>query len=91
MTIELRDETMDRLAASIKRYFEERLDQTIGDLKAMLLLEFCLKEIGPCVYNRAISDAQSYLQSSAAEIDATCFEPEFAYWRDVQGPSGAEK
>ena len=82
MTIELKQEVRDRLIASIKRYFEEQLDQTIGDLKAKLLLEFCLSEIGPCVYNQAIADAQNYVQGSIAEIDSTCFEPEFGYWRE---------
>ncbi len=82
MTIKLKQEVSDQLIASIKRYFEEQLDQTIGDLKAKLLLEFCLSEIGPCVYNRAIADAQAYVQGSIAEIDSTCFEAEFGYWRE---------
>jgi len=82
MTIKLKQEVSDQLIASIKRYFEEQLDQTIGDLKAKLLLEFCLGEIGPCVYNQAIADAQTYVQGSIAEIDSTCFEPEFGYWRE---------
>jgi hypothetical protein len=36
------------------------LDEDAGDLKATLFLDFCLQEIAPSVYNRAIADAQAY-------------------------------
>ena len=81
MTIELEKETRERLAASIKRYFAESLDLEIGDLKASLLLQFILKEIGPSIYNRAVADAQSCMQDMVSEIDGTCYEPEFGYWK----------
>ena len=80
MAIELTKEAEDRLLASIKRYFDETLDQEIGDLKARLLLDFCLKEIGPNVYNRAIADAQAFLTDRVADLDGSCYEPEFGYW-----------
>ena len=66
--------------ASIKRYFVEELDQEIGDLKAGLLLEFILKEIGPSIYNAAIGDAQTYLRDRIADLEGVCSVPEFAYW-----------
>jgi len=80
MTIELTKETQDRLIGSIKRYFAEHLDQEIGDLKAALLLKFALAEIGPVIYNRAVSDAQDCIQQMVAEIDGTCYEPEAGFW-----------
>jgi uncharacterized protein (DUF2164 family) len=57
MAITLSTDTKKQLLASIKRYFVEHLDEDIGDLKAGLLLDYCLQEIGPVVYNRAIADA----------------------------------
>lgn len=36
--------TKQQLLKSIKRYFEEKLDEEIGDLKASLFLDFCLLE-----------------------------------------------
>lgn len=66
--------------ASIKRYFVEELEQEIGDLKAGLLLEFILKEIGPSIYNAAIGDAQTYLRDRIADLEGVCSVPEFAYW-----------
>jgi uncharacterized protein (DUF2164 family) len=80
MTIELSPETTKQLQASIKRYFAENLDQDIGDLKAGMLLNYCLKEIGPSIYNQAIADAQAYFQARVGDLEAVCYEKEFTYW-----------
>jgi uncharacterized protein (DUF2164 family) len=81
MTIKLQKETHDRLLGSIKRYFAENTESEIGDLKAAMLLEFCVKEIGPSVYNQAIADAQAYFQDRAAELPGLRYEAEFDYWK----------
>jgi uncharacterized protein (DUF2164 family) len=90
MAIELDAETSERLKASLKRYFAEALDLDIGDLKASLLLQFILKEIGPSIYNRAVADAQSCMQDMVSDVDGTCFEPEYGYWKRPHdaGPGG---
>ena len=80
MTIELSAETTKQLHASIKRFFAENLDQEIGDLKAGMLLTYCLKEIGPTIYNRAIADAQTYFQGRVLDLEGVCYEKEFTYW-----------
>ena len=80
MTIELSDESTDRVLSSIKRYFTEQRDEEIGDLQAKLLLDFVLAEIGPTIYNAAITDAQVYLRERVADLDSACFKPEFGYW-----------
>ena len=80
MQIVLSDNARKQSIASIKRYFVEELDQEIGDLKAGLLLEFILKEIGPSIYNAAIGDAQTYLRNRVADLEGACSVPEFAYW-----------
>ena len=81
MAITLAPDVTKQLLASIKRYAAENLDEEVGDLKAALLLEFVLEEIGPVVYNRAIADAQAYFQGRTADLDGVCYEPEFTYWR----------
>jgi uncharacterized protein (DUF2164 family) len=80
MAIKLSPETTKQLLASIKRYVAENLDQEIGDLKAGLLLDYCLKEIGPTIYNQAIADAQSYLQERVVDLESVCYQKEFSYW-----------
>jgi uncharacterized protein (DUF2164 family) len=57
------------------------MDEEIGDLKATLLLEFCIKEIGATVYNLAVQDAQAYMQGKVADIDGSCYQPELTYWK----------
>jgi len=78
--LKLPGETEKRLLSSIKRYFRENLDQDIGDLKAGLLLDFCLKEIGPVVYNKAIDDAQAWMQERVSDLDGTCYLPDLDFW-----------
>ncbi len=85
MAITISREAKKRSIASIKRYFEEHMDQEIGDLKADLLLDYVLKEIGPVLYNQAITDAQVFFQEKTAELDGSCFEKEFSYWDKGRG------
>jgi len=80
MTMALDKTTQARFIASIKRYFAEALDDDIGDLKASLLLEFVLREMGPSIYNRAVADAQARIQDMVLELDASCFEADPGYW-----------
>jgi len=57
------------------------MDEVIGELKASLLLDFCLKEIGPCIYNQTIADAQAIMLDKVGDLDGTCHMPEFEYWK----------
>jgi uncharacterized protein (DUF2164 family) len=82
MAIHLPDDTRKQALASTRRYCAEHLDLDVdaGDLRIVGLLEFFLKEIGPSVYNAAIADAQVWLRERLADLEATCYEPEFGYW-----------
>jgi uncharacterized protein (DUF2164 family) len=82
MAITLLPETEKRLHVSLKRFFAEKLDDDIGDLKARLVLDYCLREIGPTIYNQAIADAQAWMQGKVADLDGSRFEPEFNFWKD---------
>lgn len=81
MAITLPKETQEQLVTSIKEYFTEHMDEDIGDLKASLLLTFCLEEIGPSIYNQAIADAQAYMHKKVTDLDTACYEPEFGFWQ----------
>jgi uncharacterized protein (DUF2164 family) len=80
MIISLSDDARKQSVASIRRYFDEELEQDIGDLKAGLILDFFLREIAPSVYNTAISDAQAYLRDRVADLEGLCSAQEFSYW-----------
>jgi len=80
MSIELRNETRQALIASIQRYFKENMDEPIGNMAAGGLLNFVLEEIGPTIYNKAVSDAQARIQARVMELDLEVYEDELQYW-----------
>ena len=80
MAITLSKDTEQQLIVSIKRFAAENMDAEISDLKASFLLDFCLREVGPCVYNLAIGDAQTHMLSRVDDLGGSCFEREFSYW-----------
>jgi uncharacterized protein (DUF2164 family) len=83
VTLELNKQQRADALASLKRYFEENLnaiDAPIGDLPASLLLSFFLEEIGPVIYNQAISDAQTRLTQRVADLNGELYADEFQYW-----------
>jgi uncharacterized protein (DUF2164 family) len=83
MTIELPKDTRQNAIASIERYFLEYTGEKIGNIAATGLLNFFLEEVGPAVYNLAVTDAQERIQMRAAELDIEVHEEEWQYWRKV--------
>lgn len=78
--ITLSDDARKQAIASIRQYFETELEQEIGDLKAALLLDYFVTEIGPAVYNQGIVDAKAFFDERAADLSALCTRDEFPYW-----------
>ena len=81
MAIELSKEARDEAIGSIEMYFQEHMEQRIGNIAAGALLDFFLEEIGPCVYNKAVADVQERLQARIMEIDVDVHKEPFTYWR----------
>ncbi len=81
MTIEISKEARKEAIASIERYFKENMEERIGNIAAGGLLSFFLEEIGPLVYNKAVTDVQERLQTRVMELDIEIHEDEFQYWR----------
>lgn len=80
MEIKLGKDAEKKLVISIQRYVNENLDTDIGELQSSLLLQFCIEEIGPSIYNQAISDAQTYMQERALDIENSFFAADSTYW-----------
>ena len=80
LTIELSKEKRTEAIASLKKYFEDEIREPIGDLRAGLLLDYFLEEIGPAIYNQAIADAQTRLIARVADLEGELFADEFQYW-----------
>lgn len=83
MVIELNKATRAEAISSIRRYFEENMPEPLGELPAGLLLNFFLEEIGPAIYNYAVSDAQSRLQQRVADLSGELYAEEFPYWAKI--------
>jgi len=81
MTIDISKEARKEAIASIERYFNENMEEPIGNIAAGGLLSFFLEEIGPLVYNKAVADVQERLQARVMELDIEVHEEEFQYWR----------
>ena len=81
MSIDLSKELRQQAIASIERYFTENMEDKIGNIAAGALLGFILEEIGPVIYNKAVTDVQERLQSRIMEVDIEIHEDEFQYWR----------
>ncbi len=80
MPIELTPPETEQSIHSLKKYFAEEGGESIGDLRAKLLLDYILKEIAPLAYNRGVQDADEFFRKRLEDLPATCFEPPFTYW-----------
>ena len=76
-SIALPDAARKQAIASLRAYFATDMDEPIGDLKASLLLEFILSELGPSVYNQAIADARAFFEERSNDLAAVCYRDEF--------------
>ena len=90
MAITLPKEAKDRALASIMQFCNEELEIEAGPMKATLILDFVLKEIGPSIYNAAVTDARAYVEKVTGDLDGACYEKEFT-WRNQGGPAGKRK
>jgi uncharacterized protein (DUF2164 family) len=75
--ISLSDTTRKQAVATLREYFAANLDEPIGDLKAGLLLDFILSELGPSIYNQAIADARAFFEERSNDLAAVFHRDEF--------------
>jgi len=80
VTIELKKQARTDAVASLKKYFDEEMREPIGDLRAGLLLDFLLEEIGPAIYNQAIGDAQARIAARVQDLEGELYADEFQFW-----------
>lgn len=76
-SITVSDDARKQAVASLREYCASNLDEEIGDLKAGLLFDFILGELGPTIYNQAIADAQSFLEQRVGDLSGACAHTEF--------------
>jgi len=71
--IEFTKEEKELLIQKIQHYFNDELDQKIGQFDAEFLMDFFSEEVGAYYYNRGLYDAQTILESKLESItEAIC-------------------
>ncbi|MDO6682099.1 MULTISPECIES: DUF2164 domain-containing protein [unclassified Oceanobacter] len=61
-------EQKSHMAAKVKKYFNDELQQDIGSFDAEFLIDFFAREIGPYYYNRGLQDSQQLLHEKMEEV-----------------------
>ena len=73
----LPDDARKQAIAALRQYFVANLEEEIGELKAGLLLDFILSELGPSVYNQGLADAQGFFEERSQDLAAILHRDEF--------------
>jgi uncharacterized protein (DUF2164 family) len=76
MPIKFPRKTKEALVPVIQTYFAEERDETLGNLETEFLLDFFISQIGPYIYNQAISDTQAHLRDKLTNIEEGLYELE---------------
>ena len=74
--IEFSKEEKAILVKKVQLYFNDELDQSIGQFDAEFLLDFFAEEVGAYFYNRGLYDAQAILDSKMETINEAIYELE---------------
>lgn len=76
-SITVSDDARKQGVAALRAYYAREMDEAIGELKAGLLFDFILTELGPTIYNQAIADARAFFEERVADLAGTCYHEEF--------------
>ncbi len=74
--IEFSKEEKNRMIQNIRQYFEEELNQEIGQFDAEFLLDFFAETIGVYFYNQGLRDAQMVLKDRLDSIADAIYDIE---------------
>ena len=67
--IEFSKQDTHLMVSKLQTYFNDELDQEIGQFEAEFLLDFFAKNIGSHFYNKGLADARVIFESKLATID----------------------
>jgi len=76
MRIRLSEERKEAIAAGLAGFYREEFDEEMSEYRAMAIVDFMLRQIGPSQYNQAITDVRKYMTEKIEDLDTEFFEPE---------------
>lgn len=65
---ELTKEQKDDMIHLIQAYYEKEQGEMIGNMKAMLILDFFMEALAPTFYNLGVEDAHAYMTMKLDDI-----------------------
>ena len=68
ISIKVSKERRDGMIAEIKDYFSQDREEEIGDLAAILILDFILEKLAPEFYNQGVFDSYTYMKEAAEDL-----------------------
>ena len=74
--IKFSKEEKEIIIRKVQMYFNDELDQKIGQFDADFLLDFFSEEVGSYYYNRGLIDAQAVLDNKLEDISESLYELE---------------
>jgi uncharacterized protein (DUF2164 family) len=76
MRITLSSERRAILIRAIQGHFVEELDEVLSDFRALGLIDFFVRELGPAVYNQGVRDACAAMQDKLGDLEGEVYEKE---------------
>ncbi|MBY0097062.1 DUF2164 domain-containing protein [Mesobacillus maritimus] len=65
---ELPKSTKEEMAAAIQTYFMEERGEELGDLAAVLMLDFITEKLGPTFYNLGVQDSYRFMSQKLEDL-----------------------
>lgn len=62
------EDTKKEMISAIQTYFLKEREEDLGDLAALLVLDFFMDKLAPHVYNQGIYDAYRYMNDKSEDL-----------------------
>ena len=76
MRIKLSNERKEAISNELVDFFQSEFDEEISEFRALEIVDFMLKKIGPSQYNQAVSDVRKYMSEKIDDLDIEFSEPD---------------
>lgn len=74
--IEFTKKEKETIVRKIQFYFDQELDQEMGQFDAEFLLDFFSEEVGGYYYNRGLYDAQAFIEKKMESVSEDIYQLE---------------
>jgi uncharacterized protein (DUF2164 family) len=65
---DLTKEQKEDMMRRVQTFFQKERDEEIGDLAAMMILDFIIEEIAPVFYNLGVADSHAFVTDKLEDL-----------------------